>query len=262
MCTVTLVPRGGGTFPEDANGPAQVLRLVCNRDEQRTRHCALPPVRRAFGSRTAVMPVDPLSGGTWIALTDTGLVVCLLNTNPGTLAPGDRARNAARSRGEIVPLLIAHGSLDAALEAHELIDARLYAPFRVLLACDADFAVLESDSTTVRVAFRGRLRDPVMLTSSGLGDHVVESPRRTLFRAIFGAADASAGAQDAFHRHAWPEHSHLSVMMSRPDARTVSQTVVEVWRDHATMTYRAFADEGPGPSVSDTLAITPIRAVA
>jgi hypothetical protein len=68
--------------------------------------------------------------------------------------------------------------------------------------------------------------------SSALGDPLVK-PRLALFEAMVrGPFDApgpaQALAQDRFHRHVWPGRSEISVLMSRPDARTVSITSVEV----------------------------------
>src|SRR5262249_11399645 len=67
MCTVTVVPTPGA------------VRLACNRDEQRTRPPALPPQVRRFGRRWAAFPVDPVGGGTWVAVNDTGLAMTVLN---------------------------------------------------------------------------------------------------------------------------------------------------------------------------------------
>ena len=77
MCTLTILPLGGAS-----------TRLAFNRDEQRTRPAALPPQVRQFGGRTALMPVDPVSDGTWLAVNDAGLVLALHNVNPpGGSAP-------------------------------------------------------------------------------------------------------------------------------------------------------------------------------
>ena len=45
----------------------RAVRVVCNRDELRSRAAALPPRVCTFGERRAVMPIDLVSGGTWIA---------------------------------------------------------------------------------------------------------------------------------------------------------------------------------------------------
>ena len=70
-------------------------------------------------------------------------------------------------------------------------------------------------------------RTPLLFTSSGLGDHLVEGVRRELFEGFFaGPAEGWRAAQDGFHRHRWEEgRGHLSVNMARPDARTVSFAV-------------------------------------
>ena len=91
----------------------------------------------------------------------------------------------------------------------------------------------------------------MMLTSSGLGDHLVEGPRRTLFDAD---PPRTAAAQDAFHRHRWADRLPLSVAMHRDDARTVSRTVVEVTPEAVTMTYTPVRDDGTeGPAVTASL---------
>ena len=82
-----------------------------------------------------------------------------------------------------------------------------------------------------------------MFTSSGLGDHLVESPRRELFNEML--QNRSPSMQDAFHRHQWADRPHLSVCMSRPDARTVSHTRIHVTPQRATMLYMPDAPNQP-----------------
>jgi hypothetical protein len=68
---------------------------------------------------------------------------------------------------------------------------------------------------------------------------VVAGPRRTLFQRVFRDAADARFAQDQFHRHRWPGREAISVNMWRDDARTVSQTVVEVREGSVAMSYRA-----------------------
>ena len=91
MCTVTVVPG------------REAIRLACNRDELRSRAAALPPQVRQFGPRRALLPVDPTSGGTWVAANDAGLAMTLLNVNPGN---GLGTSAARLSRGNIIPALL------------------------------------------------------------------------------------------------------------------------------------------------------------
>ena len=85
------------------------------------------------------------------------------------------------------------------------------------------------------------VRGPFMMTSWSLGDAYVDVPRRRLFRRFM--ADRGGDRLDAqrrYHRHRWPRRPDVSVMMSRSDARTVSQTVVDVTPGSVAMDYKAF----------------------
>src|SRR5690348_2899943 len=100
MCTLSIIqvpaPSGRGT-------PS--LRIVCNRDESRSRPPASPPRWRAAegadGVR-AIWPMDMEGGGTWLGASDRGLVLSLLNLNQ---EPRFDARGVPglRSRGLVVP---------------------------------------------------------------------------------------------------------------------------------------------------------------
>jgi hypothetical protein len=78
----------------------------------------------------------------------------------------------------------------------------------------------------------------LMRTSSSLGDGLVEPPRRKLFNQMMRTSAAERlRAQDRFHAHTWPRRPELGVLMSRPDARTVSRTVCDIGPDGWAMTY-------------------------
>ena len=84
MCTVTIITVDSAAQCAPDSGSAargKGIRLACNRDELRTRPAALPPIIRTFGNRKAIMPVDPISNGTWIAVNDAGIAATLLNVN-------------------------------------------------------------------------------------------------------------------------------------------------------------------------------------
>ena len=57
---------------------AQLL-IIFNRDEQKTRAIANPPESIRVGASTALMPIDPDKGGSWIATNEYGLTIALLN---------------------------------------------------------------------------------------------------------------------------------------------------------------------------------------
>jgi len=240
MCTVTVIPA------------RDTIRLACNRDELRSRPVALPPRIQQFGPRRALLPVDPTSGGTWVAVNDAGLALSLLNVNG---KKGSYATPAApQSRGKIIPALLhADTPLSAAFSALRL-DPAQYAPFRLLLVNRRGGVEVHSDGTRIRV-WRIGLMSPQLFTSSGLGDQVVAGPRRQLFGEFFDRPGDPFAQQDAFHRHHWPDHPHLSVCMDRQDARTVSHTVVSLSPDRVTLSYHPDAPDRPAEAATLTLPI-------
>jgi len=238
MCTVTLIPVGTAT--QDSIGVGAIarprgIRLACNRDELRTRPAALPPVIRAFGKRRAIMPIDPSSDGTWIAANDAGIAAALLNVNLGlkTAASG----HSMPSRGALIPRLMASETFDEAIEMSAGIDPSQYAPFRLVVVDDTQIADFYSDRQSLRIERSLIGGCPILFTSSGLGDALVEGPRRELFNHMFAAGKDWPSLQDAFHRHSWPDRRHLSVCMERREARTVSHTVIELEPGRVALTY-------------------------
>jgi hypothetical protein len=244
VCTLTVVPTAAGA------------RLAFNRDEQRARPPALPPARRRFGAREAVLPTDPASGGTWLAVNDAGLTLALLNGNP----PAPSASRPRRSRGDLVPgLLDLCCPAEALAAAGRRFDHADFAPYRLVLVGDGVAADLRWDGHHPMVMTRLIGGRPLLFTSSGLGDHLVEGPRQDLFDTLFAAPPAEwADVQDAFHRHRWPGREHLSVNMARADARTVSHAVVELAEAAARFDYRPDFETAP---VTLHLAYAPAGAV-
>jgi hypothetical protein len=226
MCTLTAVPL-----------PGNHLRLAFNRDERPTRTPALPPAVGRFEDRWAVLPTDPQSGGTWLAVNDAGLALAVLNVNP----PEKWVRSPPRSRGHLIPALLGlDAPADALAELERLFDYRDFAPFRLALVGRGIVAEVRWDGREPMVTSRLLGGSPLLFTSSGLGDHLVEWVRRELFDDLFaGPAGGWAAAQDEFHRHRWPGREYLSVNMTRDAARTVSHAVIELDDAGATMRYTA-----------------------
>ncbi len=240
MCTVTAVWRGLA----DA-GPS--LRVVFNRDERLTRSEATPPHLVRLGPRRAIMPLDPDGGGSWIAANDAGFVCALLNVTrrpvPGALAPSP-VRARVTSRGVLVRRLAACGTIDEVHARLRRIDASEFAPFRLL--CLSNSCVVEACSDGERLSVKAA-QPPLQLmhASSSLGDTRVTALRQLEWESLLADCGATAATQDRFHRLAWPELPHLSVLMTRPDARTVSITTVEVTDDAVSVRYEP-RDAVPG----------------
>jgi hypothetical protein len=225
MCTVTVVPRAGG------------VRVLCNRDEQRTRPLALPPRIHDLGERRAVFPLDPQGGGTWIGVNDAGVVVALLNANPTTRTTGTEA---GRSRGHIVRDLLQCESLRRAMAVAENLDPRAFEPFRVVIVHDNRVAVAASHRSASIRCRESPLDRPLLFTSSSLGDVLVTAPRQRLFERLVVRNRAGwLAGQTRFHQHRWRQRPDISVRMERRDALTVSRTTVDITHRERRVLYEA-----------------------
>lgn len=226
MCTLTLIATGSDGY-----------RLVHSRDELRTRAPGEPPAWHdaSGGAPAAIMPRDPDAGGTWIATTEAGLSLAMLNVNPG---PGEAFRaqdpTALRSRGLVVGAVLEANPADpeGVMRVVDGLTLSEFKPFRIVAVAPATGGPVAAElrwdgarPSIMRHAGGAGFR-PLCWVSSGLGDAKVE-PRLPLFERVVGSAP-SPRVQDRFHRHRWPARPEISVLMSRADARTVGITTVEV----------------------------------
>ncbi|MDH4063084.1 MAG: NRDE family protein [Acidobacteriota bacterium] len=243
MCTVSVV----------ATPDRSLVRLLVNRDERRLRPMAQPLLLHRTVTGTALWPIDPVSGGSWIAANDAGLALALLNMN------GRRPARGAPSRGAIVPRLAACRSLDEAVAHWRSFDTTGFVPFRLVVVERGAVAVFESG-----------VPDPVCLpqarchvfSSSSLGDDLVDGPRRALLEELLGHEPDAWVAQTRFHQHAWPDRRHLSVMMSRVDACTASITELVLSSEDCVMTYRPVVDGWPAGATTRRIPVATRHACA
>ncbi|HTM32358.1 MAG TPA: NRDE family protein [Vicinamibacterales bacterium] len=226
MCTASIV--------RSADGAA--LRMVMNRDERRLRPVAHPPAVRRTATGHAVWPTDPEGGGTWVAATDAGLVLLLLNQE------GRRRSPELLSRGLIIPMLAGVRSIGGLADSWKQLDVTAFAPFRLVALTREQLAVFNSAERAPDIAAMGRAH---VFASSSLGDAEAQSARGELFARLLRTEIDPGAAQTRFHQHAWPDRRHLSVMMSRVDACTVSQTEVVLTATSVFVTYRTVVDGWP-----------------
>jgi hypothetical protein len=215
MCTVSWTHQPGG------------YHLLCNRDERRTRGIAKPPGTFELACTRFVSPADADRGGTWIAVNEHGIGLCLLNGRSA------EAGHGGRSRGFVIPELIWLRSIDDCVFALGQMDLPPFAPFTLLIlepgqpasAAAWDGATLAIDRDADRCA---------PLVSSSFDPEGVRR-RRTREFARYAAGDPAS----LYHFHA----SHgdtagpYSPCMHRGDAETVSFSWVVVNRDEVRFLY-------------------------
>ena len=141
------------------------------------------------------------------------------------------------SRGTIIPRLLTAGTISAALDALPR-DVGPFQPFTLVMIQDDVIAVMAWDGRRSAVR-RLPLERPRLFTSSALGDAVVTPRRRALFSQLVLRHASPLRGQAAFHRHQWFDRPETSVLMSRPDAATVSRTVLDVSTRAIRMRYHS-----------------------
>lgn len=203
------------------------FELLCNRDEQRTRQLALEPrVEKQRGVRN-LAPIDGDRGGTWLCANEFGIVICLLN---GACLSGSGEAVAMTdgtiSRG-LIPLELADvGSSTIALQRLNALDLSRYAPFTLVVA-DPDLPVAVAEWTGAELALMP-YGDPFLpLISSSVEAAEVRARRRAEFASQVREGRDSAALR-RFHESHQYGLSAYSPCMHRPDAETVSHSVVEV----------------------------------
>lgn len=231
MCTVTV--------RRDERGQL----VTMNRDEARNRAPESPPMLAETSTGPAwIAPRDGASGGTWMGVNALGLVACLLNryVDATPAAPG------AASRGEIVPGLLAQGTLKAARTWLEhAVDPARYAPFTLVLV-DAEASVVAGwDGRAIEWS---ALAAPwAMVTSSLFDSEQVLAWRTEAFAAWRAAGAPFEGALPAFHLLQPAGEAFCAPLMSRPVSCTRSITQAEVPPAGACLLRYAPVDGAPGP---------------
>lgn len=229
MCTVAVVSLEDGAY-----------LLGHNRDESLARSRGLPPRLRRAGDRSFLAPIDPEAGGTWIAVNDVGLTLCMLNAaddDPGRLPPHPT------SRGHVASELARCDSLDSvagglAAMADRLSEMRA---FEVIAVAAGDAA---RPATLARHRWDGaRLRHesvspPALFVSALLDQSGAERERGESWARYRKSGDPGSPTRMA----SWlanhePERGMLSTCVHREDARTVSRTLVLVTADACRVRY-------------------------
>ena len=208
MCTVSWVHEGGG------------YHLLCNRDEKRARAAALGPRFERRGGVIFLAPTDGAAGGTWLAVNQFGLAVCLLN--------GAARTAGTRSRGLVVRELAWAESADECSLWLRQLDLSPYAAFTLLmLEPKAPAVVAQWNGDTVRL---DRDAEGLMpLTSSSYdGDAVCAHRTGEFERRRASAGRVDSGLLYWFHASHGRQADAYSPCMHRADAQTVSFSWVTV----------------------------------
>ena len=225
MCTVTFIAQRNGYC------------LGMNRDEKLTRADGLPPTRHKANGRVVLSPSEP-SGGTWIALNDSGASLALINWYSVT----NRVDGSALSRGAVVKTV-------GAVDSSECADARLRElplkrinPFRLIGIFPASGEIVEWCWNLKRLARRKAPWRTQQWISSGFDEPAAQRARGREFRhALEHTSAPRLSWLRKLHSSHTPHLGPFSTCMHRSDAATVSYTEISVSSRTATMRYHAGA---------------------
>lgn len=229
MCTLTWL------FHRDSTG----YSLLFNRDELKTRKRAIPPrIKETSEGIRFLSPTDADAGGTWLAVNQFGMTICLLNY----YAADDPQVDAIHSRGEVVMKLAGSRTikeLDTVLQSMTL---EYYKGFEIV-AVHNDVWHWRWDTKTLQ-----QMEATQPITSSSYDTLMVHRKRQDYFNSLGNTGSLETlkhfhrcHLDDDNHRIAiLPEDDSLavnSVCMHREQSQTVSQCLVSVNANEISLSY-------------------------
>jgi hypothetical protein len=219
MCTVTFLPAAFQTF------------ITSNRDESPDRQANELFTFQQDDQHTIHFPLDPLSEGSWIALAESGRVVCLLNGAYEAFIPLPGYR---MSRGKVVTTAASTHDIKDFLENFPLHDV---APFTLIvyerpdqlrqLIWDGHKKTIEEPDSSL----------PHIWSSVTLYPPPVRAFRKSLFDQWLKATkDYDRESIMAFHRMAHGDPAN-DFVMDRQIVKTLSITSIMVEQNKSSIAY-------------------------
>lgn len=231
MCTLSLFRTDDG------------YQIFMNRDERHDRPSEHPPkvlcdTHRVFG------PVDPVSGGTWVAYNERGFWGCLLN---GYFEEEGHDYSGYQSRGGILLEVL---SQDDPLAYAAQIDTAGYPSFRLVIGSAAAHKLFVWNGKVYgERAFHARYNDEAYFLSSSSWEQAdVIQRRKALFEAWLRENGVPDGGIPSFHYSRAPS-PESAPMMHRSYSRTQSITAMDVSESGIEMTYERL--ENPAFSLAE-----------
>lgn len=213
MCTVSWIHTDDG------------YRLLFNRDEKLTRRPGIPPELREQREVKFIAPLDGDHGGSWIAVNQFGLTLCLLNLYES--APEGEGYQFI-SRGRLIIDLIDSidwSGIERRLPAKRLAD---FQPF-TMVALQPERAATVFQWNGIELTKRRDGESSMPLTSSSVDTLSVMNRRREEFERLRNhEGELSIAMLCRYHRRHDPVSGAHSVCLHREDAATVSFSSVRV----------------------------------
>jgi uncharacterized protein with NRDE domain len=205
MCTLTYLPVESGFV------------LTSNRDEHFARPTSAPQWHPVHGQKL-FFPKDEISGGTWIALNNSGHFACLLN---GAFEKHIRKQQYRRSRGQV---LLEFFEYNEPLDFWNKVDLTEIEPFTIVAMKSQDhFYEFRWDE---KKKFHQKLNPdiPQIWSSATLYDAETQLEKKAWFNEWLETNSMHPFLNILqFHQSVHPQNPKKNIVLSRPDGvQTVS----------------------------------------
>lgn len=219
MCTVTYIPTKEGCI------------ITSNRDEKITRERALPPTEYYIDGKKIIFPKDPKAGGTWIAYSETKIVI-LLNGAKEKHIPKSNYR---KSRGLIVLDLMTAESI---IDYWKTIDLSYIEPFTIVLVENNELTQLQWDEAEKSTTEFDSKQFHIW-SSSTLYSKEIREQRKKWFQDFIKSKNAPTPEEILyFHQFTEAENKEFGLQINRNAIlKTISITQCKVTNDKIEMLY-------------------------
>lgn len=212
MCTVTVTRQNGG------------FQIIMNRDERLDRAPEQPPQEIAEG---VFAPLDPVSGGTWIAHNKAGYWGCILNGYFEDEQPKD-----LKSRGGILPHFL---SKENPLDNVRDLRVQDYPSFRLVLGSPDEVKMFIWDGRNFgQQDFYAHINNTAFVSSSSLRQSEIIAHRKSLFLNHKGTA---------LDFHCINKDPETDPLMRRSYSRTKSITVMDIEKENSGFSYAVIPEK-------------------
>ena len=218
MCTVTYIPKGDNQFI-----------LTSNRDENQSRTTSLLE-SRLVGAEQVLFPVDPISGGSWIAISQSNRLAGILN---GAFEKHHHDPPYKRSRGLILLDYFKTPGISHFIKRHDLEGIE---PFTMVMY-EQDLLVELRWDGVLKHTKNISLNTPHIWSSCTLYDQPARTKRADWFEKWWQETkDPDANDLLQFHRYGGEQDPSDGFVMNRGNkVKTLSITGIEKNRSSAIL---------------------------
>lgn len=209
MCTVTVIPLKDNNFV-----------LTSNRDEAPNRISLVPEFYKHH-DKQLLYPKDKQSEGSWIGLSESKRLICLLN---GGFEIHKRQPEYRLSRGVVVKDLLVAKDIEEAIEAYNLNNIEPFTIVVVEWENELRFYELVWDGS--KKHFQKLPLQPKVWSSSTLYNKSMRKERQQWFDDFIKDKDLDADVMFEFHTKTQSDNTDYGVIMDRGFVKTTSITRV------------------------------------